>query len=69
LNGRTDKPPMRRGSEEGRLESFTDSEGARAAAMARRPALQSVTRRARERGGVEAWGVRRGCGGALGAFI
>jgi hypothetical protein len=69
LNGSMGKPPMRRGREEGRLESFTGSEGVRAAAMALRPALQSVTRRARAR---EAWklgGVRRGCGSALGVFI
>jgi hypothetical protein len=45
--------------EEGRLESFTGSEGVRAAAMALRPALQSVTRRARARGGVEAWGCAK----------
>jgi hypothetical protein len=69
LNGSMSKPPMRRGREERRLESFTGSEGVRAAAMALRPVLQSVTRRARERGGVEAWGVRRGCESALGVFI
>jgi hypothetical protein len=36
LNRRMSKPPMRRRSEEGELGSFTDGEGARAAAMARR---------------------------------
>jgi hypothetical protein len=68
MNRRTSKPPMRRRSEEGELGSFTDGEGARAAAMARRLVLQSVTRRAREREGVGAWvcakGVWRCPGGA-----
>jgi hypothetical protein len=66
-NRYTCKLPMRRRSEGERLGSFTDDEGARAAAMARRPALQL--------GGNSGEGMGRrgsldvgeeGCGGALG---
>jgi hypothetical protein len=39
-NGYTCEPQARRRSEGERLGSFTDDEGARAVAMARRPALQ-----------------------------
>jgi hypothetical protein len=54
LNRCTCDPRARRRSEGEGLGSFTDGEGARAAAMARRPVLQAVARAARAREGVEA---------------
>jgi hypothetical protein len=54
LNRCTCEPRERRRSEGEGLGSFTDDEGARAAAMARRPALQAVARAARAREGMEA---------------
>jgi hypothetical protein len=50
----TSEPRARKRSEGEGLGSFTDGEGARAAAMAQRPAFQMVARVARARGGVEA---------------
>jgi hypothetical protein len=58
---------MRRSEKEG-LGGFNDGEGARVAAMERRPVLQSVARAREGEGGMGAWvcvkGVRRGPGGA-----
>jgi hypothetical protein len=48
-NGYTCEPRTRRRSEGERLRSFTDKEGARAAAMVRRPALQIGGKAARAR--------------------
>jgi hypothetical protein len=58
LNRCTCEPRARRRSEGEGLGSFTDGEGARAAAMARRPVLQAVARAARHE---KAWklGCRR----------
>jgi hypothetical protein len=60
-----------RGRSEGeRLGSFTDGEGARAAAMARRPTLQSGASAARGTGRCGSSGIGEGgCGEALGALI
>jgi hypothetical protein len=66
-NRYTCEPQARRRSEGEGLEGFTDDGGARAAAMARRPALQSVAKAARAREGVGAWDCAKGgYGGALG---
>jgi hypothetical protein len=68
-NGYTCEPQARR-SEGERLGSFTDDEGARAAAMARRPALQLGGKGGEGTGRRESLGVcEGGCGGALGALI
>jgi hypothetical protein len=68
-NGYTCEPQARRRSEGERLGSFTDDEGARAAAMARRPALQLGGKGGEGTGrrgslGVCKGGVRRCPGGA-----
>jgi hypothetical protein len=69
-NKSTSEPPMRTRSEEGGLGSFTDGKVARAAAMARRPALQSMTRACEGKGRRSSLGVCEGrCGEAMGAFI
>jgi hypothetical protein len=54
LNRCTCEPRARRRSEGKGLGSFTNDERARAAAIARQPALQAVARAVRAREGVEA---------------
>jgi hypothetical protein len=69
-NRYTCKLPMRRRSEGERLGSFTDDEGARAAAMARRPALQLGGKGGEGTGRRGSLDVGEGwCGGALGTLI
>jgi hypothetical protein len=66
-NRYTCEPQARRKNEGEGLGSFTDDGGARAAVMARRPALQSVAKAARAQEGVGAWECAKGgYGGALG---
>jgi hypothetical protein len=60
LNKSTSEPPMRSRSEEEGLESFTDDEGARAAAMGRRLALRSVTQACEGKGRCGSLGVCEG---------
>jgi hypothetical protein len=68
-NRYTCKLPMRR-SEGERLGSFTDDEGARAVAMARRPALQLGGKGGEGMGRCGSLDVGEGgCGGALGTLI
>jgi hypothetical protein len=59
-NKSVSEPRMRRRSEEEEFGSFTDGEGARAAAMAWRPTLRSVARACESEGGVGAWVCAKG---------